>query len=133
MIGRRWLSRSWPWLYSNPDFLLDNSLTLNTPPSTPQIADHPLLAQNEAISVLAPITEWCIPNALGVPEVEQVVLKEWLWDGIYLTGMDIDEALAACQEAVDQSVADYLADFELHVGEHSYAHGDMMEFPLCLS
>jgi hypothetical protein len=121
------------WLYSNPEFLLDNSLTLNTPPSTPQIANHPLLAQNDAIAALAPVTEWAVPSGLGVPEVEQVVMREWLWDGIYLSGMDIDEALASCQEDVDSAVDQFKADFELHAAEHTYGHADLMNYPDCLS
>jgi hypothetical protein len=92
-----------------------------------------LLAQNEAIAALAPITQWAVPSGLGVPEVEQVVMKEWLWDGIYLSGMDIDEALENCQADVDQAVDQFLADFELHAAEHTYGHADLMSYPACLS
>jgi len=123
------------WLYSNPEFLIDNSLTLGSPPATPQIAGHPLLMKDETVAALTPQAEWLITGGGGAP-LTGTVLQKWLWDGIYKAGMDIREAVLRAQEEVEQVTADYrkeVGEENFRVFERNYKYADLMRFPNCLS
>jgi multiple sugar transport system substrate-binding protein len=122
------------WLYSNPEFLIDNSLTLGSPPTTPQIADHPLLMGNETVQALTPQSEWLIFGGGGAPTSGDIINK-WLRDGIYGTGMDVKEAIFACQEELNRATDEFRESVGIEnfrVFERQYIHADLMEFPDCL-
>ena len=68
------------WLFSNPEHIIDNCITLGSPPAIPQLVTHPILMANESIAAVAPRTEWLVyNNQQGAPLADDAynrLLKE---------------------------------------------------------
>jgi multiple sugar transport system substrate-binding protein len=123
------------WLYSNPEFLLDNQLTFAVPPTTPQLANHPLLANDETITNSIPQMDYVIAGVEGLP-LEGTTFNKWLVDGVFKQKMPIKDAMANCQKEMDGLVKEYFDTYkvtEVRVFEHQYKHADKMHWGKCLS
>jgi multiple sugar transport system substrate-binding protein len=122
------------FLYSNPEFLIDNSLTLGSPPVTPQILNSPLLMSDETVSAITPQAEWLTFGGGGAPTGGDI-LNKWLRDGIFVAGGDVTQNVLSCQEELNAATDEYreeVGEENFIVTEREYLHADMMSFGECM-
>jgi ABC-type glycerol-3-phosphate transport system substrate-binding protein len=123
------------FLHSNRDFLIDNALTLGSPPVTPQIADHPLILASESIRAVTPSTDWLIYNAQqGAPLAIQAENTE-IYEAIFQVGRDVKESIFRAQEESDRLTKEYIDEVgreNFQVSEREYTHPELMRFGKCL-
>ena len=122
-------------LYSNPEFLIDNALTLSSPPGALQLANHPLVQSDMTIQAVAAQSGWIITGGAGAPTGGDLVTK--MLDAVFKVGTPINEAVATLQKDVEKLTQDYVkekgADIITHWNEHKYIHADLMKEPVPLS
>ncbi len=60
---------------------------------------------------------------------------KYIQDGIFLSGMDVKEAVFKAQEESDRLTADFIKEVgkeNFHVAEREYRHADQITFGECL-
>jgi len=122
-------------LYSDPEFLIDNALTLSSPPGTLQIADNPLVQRDPTIQAVAEQSGWILTGLAGPPLAYEAHTR--MTDAIFKVGDPIEDALQTLQMEIDQMTDEYIEESGDEVrerwNEHKYAHADMMKYPEVMS
>jgi len=123
------------WMFSNPDHLIDNCITLGSPPAVPQLLNHPLVVKEEAVAAVAGRTEYFIyTHEQGAPLAAQEY-NTIVNDGIWKLGVPVKEAVFQYQEEIDRLTAEYVEEIgqeNFQMSERSYYHADEMDFGDCL-
>jgi len=109
-------------LYYNQDFLVDNALTLGSPPSNPATQENPKVKADATINALLPQTPYVITTIGGPPLLADAYKN--IYEGIFKSGMSVDEGFKKAQQQADQ----IMSQGDWKINERSYQNASLMKF-----
>ena len=123
------------WLFSRPDFLIDMSRSLGTPPNTPQLNFHPLLKSDPVLTDILEAAEWSISGRGGAPLAQNAWNQVASYDNWRVHGgmPPVEDLMEGAKEAkrITEEYRKEVGEENFYVFEHNYLHADLMDFPDC--